>query len=79
VALQELQDFLIELRDLLIDGRVRAPFKDQPLRITNITVQLIRKTCGGRLVGSSECDLRRRRDPTKLRRDNFGAYRVSDP
>jgi len=79
VALKELQGLLIELRNLLIDGRVRTPFKGQPLLRTNITVQLIRKTCGGRLVGSSECDLRRRRDRTKLRRDNFGAYRVSDP
>ena len=54
VALQELQGLLIELLDLLIDGRVRTPFKDQQLGTGDTTLQLIRETRGGQLVGASE-------------------------
>jgi hypothetical protein len=76
VALQELQGLQIEFLDLLIDGRVRTPFKDQQLRIPDITVHLRGKTCGGHLIEASECNLRRRRDSTKLRRDVMGDYGI---
>jgi hypothetical protein len=77
VALQELQGLLIELLDLLVDGSVRTPFKDQRLGTANIAPHLIGKTSGGCLVGTSEGYLRRRRDPTKLRRYIMSDYSTS--
>jgi hypothetical protein len=55
---------------------VRTLFKDQQLGIANTTFRPIRKTSGGRQVGKSECDLRRRRDPVKLRLDVMGYHRI---
>ena len=55
---------------------MRTPFKDQQLGITNIAVHPIRKTSGGQQVGASECYLRRRRDPIKLRRYIMGYYGI---
>src|SRR5438132_14339828 len=45
VLLQELQCLVVELRDVLIDWRVRTPFKNQQFGIANPSFHSICKAC----------------------------------
>ena len=67
VALQKLQRLVVELPYFFIDRRVRTAFKDQQLGIANITGHPIREASGGRQVVTSECYLRGRGNPAKVR------------
>ena len=60
VTLQERQRLLIELCDILIKRRVRAPLEDEELRIADAALQSIRETRRRQLIVAPECDLRRR-------------------
>jgi hypothetical protein len=59
-----------------MDRCVRTPLKDQQLGIANSTDHPISKPRGCRQVVTSECYLRRRRNPAKLRLHIMGYYGI---
>ena len=66
MPLQERQRLLIELRNVLVQRRVRTPFEDQDLRTADAALQSIRKTSRRQLIVAPERDLRRRGDSPEL-------------
>ncbi len=60
VPLQERQALLIELRDIFVKRRVRAPFEEEQLRIANAALEPICETRRRQLIAAPECDLGRR-------------------
>src|SRR4030095_16892632 len=67
MAEQKRQRLVMELLDLLVEWRVRAPLEDQQFGITNAALQSVGETRRGELVVTAECDQSGHSDATELR------------
>jgi hypothetical protein len=60
MSMQERQRLLIELCDILVKRRVRAPLEDEELRIADAALQSIPEARRRQPIVAPDCDLRRR-------------------